>query len=308
MPKNALGIYIGEREIICTEVKLGGTIVVEKLISSDIPEGAVSLGVITDIKSLAKILRNLLEQIEVTTDSAVTNIPPNLCGIKIIPEEPGYEKISNDQISWEMSYHMNEPQEELITSYQHAENGIILSAARKDDVIDRGRVLEDAGLFVESIQPQPIADFNLVSLISRLQSGFGAIVVHIDYPYSHVTIFDRGRFFYGVHFFTDIYAHERIGETVDTARLRNDILDAVRITLGAYLKREPAFRPTGIIYIGKKLDEAFRNSLNDRLGFSEINIEKLVSRTMKIRVSTAKKPLSQLLPVVGLSLYLYYTK
>ncbi len=301
MSKNVLGVYLSDYKIVCAEVKVGRPPKTEKVAAWPIPKGSITFGSINNLDKVAESLIGVLDKLEASTYNAVLNIPTNLVGIKTIPHEEGYSKITEDQIAWEMSLHMNEPVENLVTSCFQTPYGLVMSASLNRYLIERGKVLEKAGLFVESIDPQPIADFNLMTVSSAARQKLSLAVVNVEKYYSHVIIFDKGKFFFGTNFFV---SSDMLGKNEST-KLNDEIAESIKLSIGAYILMEPSFQANGIVYFGFPISEAAKQGISERLNIKEIKPKDIFPKgIMSVKQKTGLT-ISEVLPVIGLAMQVY---
>ena len=301
MAKKFLGIQIGEYRIICVEARVSGGVIVNKIATAPLMENSVVNGIIAQPENVTEILQSTITKMEVTTDDAIINIPSNLAQIKCIPTEQDYLNLTEDQLEWELSHHLNEPIENLNVSHFVLPSTTVLVAAKKEPLMKRAEIAEKVGLNVVSLDPEPIAMFNLFSVIEGAKPKRNLIIANIEIPYSYLIIFAKGEFWNGPAFFTppEIFG---IGEGKRTWReFTDDIIAAFDMIIHSYQRFNPAFNLDGVIFSGRKLKEDIEQTISSRFNADIIDFEKILKRKTKLKSKRANIEPSEAAISIGLA-------
>ena len=301
MTKTILGIHIGEHRIICTEAKTTGKIIVEKVAVASLPRDTVADGIILNSDAVMYSLSEIITRMEISTTNAVLNIPANLVHIKSIPTEADYIAISEDQLSWEMSHHINEP----LTNYQlsHFVFPIttLIVATRKQAIVSRAQILERVGLFVEAAYPEQIALFNFLSAAVGHRAKQNIAFMNIEVPFSQVLLFTQGEFGYCSNLFTppELFG---IGTGKKTWREFGDDLCAIMsIAIETQRLVVPAFAPDILITAGRPIKADIVSSIAQKIGAQTKDFNKFSKEKIKIRPHRFGVSKEELSIVLGLT-------
>ncbi|MCD6594733.1 pilus assembly protein PilM [bacterium] len=301
MAKHFLGIQISEYRIICIEAKVAGSVTVNKIAMASLPENSVVNGVIAEPTAVSEVLEAVITKMEITTDDAIINIPENLAQIKCIPTEQNYLNLTDDQLNWELSQHLNEPLQNLSTSYFILPMTTVLVAAKKEPVIIRAEIAEKIGLNILALDPEPIAMFNLLTVLEGSKPKRNLIVADIHIPYSYLIVFAKGEFWNGPAFFTppEIFG---IGDGKKTWReFTEDLITAFDITIHSYQRFNPAFNLDGIILSGRKLKDGIEQTIQSRLNVDIIDFAKILKKKTKLKPQKANIEPGEAVIALGLA-------
>ncbi len=273
----------------------------DRVAAASLPEGAVVAGVVANAHSAVQTLSDILAKMEVTTAHAALNIPPNLVQIKQIPKEEKYLSVVGDQVEWEISHHINEPLDEYELSAHSLLVSTVLVAARRRALETRTKVLEEAGLVVVAVDPDPIAVFNAIAAASGAKPNKNIVVVDVEVPYSSVVLFAKGDFGYGGAFFTppELFG---LGEGRRTWReFQEDLAAFVRMAVEAYRKLNPLFVAEGISFVGLGLKEGVASSVAAQVGLQVVEPVELVRKRVKVKPKKFGLSAQELFVAVGLA-------
>ncbi|RKZ29668.1 hypothetical protein DRQ33_08605 [bacterium] len=288
MAKRILGIQIGEYRVICVEAKISGGIVAEKIATAPLPELSVVNGVITKPMEVVEVLEAIITKMEIVTDNTILNIPANLAQIKCIPTEENYLNITHDELEWELAQHFNEPMEEFTTSAFVLPITTVLIAAKTVPMEVRASIAEKVGLTVLSVDPEPIAIFNLFSTIEGSKPKRDIVIINIQVPYSHIVIFARGEFWNGGIFFTPPELFN-LSEGKKTWReFTDDLVSTIKIAMRTYTKFNPAFEPGTIAIVGRILKEGVSSTISSQFNADIVDIPSLLKKKTKFKHKKAK--------------------
>ncbi|MCD6532424.1 pilus assembly protein PilM [bacterium] len=283
MAKKVLGIHIGEHRIICVEAKVGGNVVAEKIGIVPLPELAVVNGIIAKPKEVLEVMEGLITRMEISTNNAIINIPPNLSLIKCIPYEENYLQLAEDQIKWELSHHFNEPLDDYLVSAFSLSMTTVLVGVREESVQMRVSVAEKMGLSVLATDPDPVALFNLFATFEGAKPKKNYIITHIEVPFSSVVFFSKGDFWYGGHLFTppELFG---LGEGKRSWReFGEDLTTMLKLSVEAYRIFNPLFEPETIYFTGRKLPEDTAQSVSSQIGASIGDISDRLRKKNKLK-------------------------
>lgn len=279
MAKRVLGIHIGDYRIICVEARVSGSsVVTEKIGVGPLPELSVVNGVVANPRGVLETLESITTQMEITTGDAIINIPPNLSVIKCIPYEEKYLDLTDDQIKWELSHHINESVEQYLVSAFSLSATTVLVGAKEEAVNIRVAIAEKLGLTVLSVDPDPVAVFNLFALWEGARPKKNYVVVNVEVPFSSVVMFSKGEFWYGGALFTppELFGYE--GGKKSWREFTEDLVAMLKMGVEAYTVFNPLFEPEEIYFVGRPLpDDVIQNvlvQLNLKSGKIDENLRK----------------------------------
>ncbi len=300
MTKSILGICLGDYKIICVEARISGSIIIHKIAIAKLPEGAITGGTIVDPITVASEISEILAEMEVSAADVVVDIPANLTFIKSIPTEKDYATVTEDQLLWELSHHINEPLESYITGNFIFDTTTILFAARKEAIEARSRILEHAGLSVLSVDPAPVATFNFISFIQGNKTNQTIVLFHADVPYSHIVFFDRGEMGYGGTVFTspELFG---LGEGKKTWReFSEDIISSIRMAIDSRKMLSASFTVEGLLFTGLALQSGIQETVSSHLGIETLDLKALCKKKIVIKPRKPSIDLAGLSVVAGL--------
>lgn len=283
MAKRIIGIHIDDYRIICSEARIGGGIAIEKLAVATLSPGIVQNGIIGNPAEVSETLSELLAGMEVTTANAIVNIPTNLTQIKCIPIEKNYLASSPDQMEWELSHHINEPMEYFQFSYSALSGTYILVGVRQYALTTRTQALEKAGLLVTSADPDPIALFNLFSIIEGAKSTNSIAIVDIQLPFSQIVFFARGEFGFGGTIFTppELFG---IGNGLKTWReFSDDLTAAVLMATKSQEIFNPVCMTENIVFTGRTIKDDIAQTIASKAGLNLLEFRKLSKKRTKVK-------------------------
>lgn len=301
MAQKCLGIHIGEQRILCVEVAgSSNSLAVERIGSIPLPAGAVVEGFIESPNIIASLLEPVLEKMDISTHIASVNIPMSLCQIKSFPFEPGYDLISENQLTWEIGKHIGQPIDQFTVDKFSSGQELVVVASRKSQVEIRERVLLLAGLTPHSIYPDPIAIFNTLAVARGPKPQAKTIVLDAQTPHSTITFFVQGDFHFGGFFFT----HPGLFESGDETKRDEwveDALSAIMLAIDSYRFVNPAFVADELLFTGCNVPESVQSKVAQELGINLAKPSEVFQRRIKIKPKRSDFKPGELFVPIGLA-------
>ncbi len=304
MAKKLLGIHIDDRRIICVEAKVSGSVAIEKIATSTLPDNCIANGFITDFNAAYGALDMLIHKTETVATEAIIDVPTNLAYMKFIPFENGYLSATNDQLLWEISMHTGTTDAGKISFFHQAKTTCLI-AAKNENIKTRAALVEKAGISVLSAVPSSLALFNFISYLESFKNKRNIALIDVETPFSTIVFYVQGEFFTNGSTYTppELFGFG-FGKTT-WGEFSENIVEAVKLALKALTKLYPTGAPEMILFSGRPIPMEASSAIAQSLGAKVVDIELLMKKKFgtkpkKAGLSFAELALATALVVNGI--------